>query len=24
LREQVERFPYRPTCIYESIADVEV
>lgn len=23
-REQVERFPYRPTCIYESIADVEV
>ena len=23
-REQVERFPYRPTWIRESIADVEV
>jgi NagD protein len=23
-REQVERFPYRPTWIYESVADIEL
>jgi NagD protein len=23
-REQVERFPYRPTCVRDSIADIEI
>ena len=23
-REQVERFPYRPTWVYESVADIQV